>query len=449
MQGSHRRLLTIVVFSLVWLIGTLATAIADDSARIARIEASIAGDVIQSVTVQTYGVIKPEVVRQYLWLKEGDRLDQTGVDRDYENLTKLAGAIPRLTFEPGAESNTITLHWIVMDKWFALTEHPFYADTPLSAPIQGVGFILTAPPLNSHGSYFSAISQLSRRANLVRLFYTEPVHVDPVKGRESDLVFDAFGGRGVFRESQPVAINITAGTPALKRRITFTEQTTINCNSACARRERLRHSPPESPRLPCIRRASIRGATRCWKAATRTTEALRRRNGSRHFAPINTAQNILRLASQRWHFTLSKRAPAVSSLTVSSSAEMGFARIPNRSAERMPRISKRNIASRKRCAARCIGCSLRKRPRAACAAEHKRSHRQPSNGIPTSASALFIGFCASTSRREIKAAASPSKSKARHSNSSPSCTAAGLKKLREPPRLCNPLDLLHQIRFSG
>lgn len=166
------------------------------------------GAVIKDVSIETYGVTKPAVVRQYLSLKAGDRLEQSGVDRDYANLTKLAGAIPRLTFEPGTEPNTVTLHWIVMTKWFALTEHPFYGDTPLSAPIQGVGFIVTSRPVNSHGSNFSAISQLSRRANLVRLFYTEPVHVNPVKGRESDLMFDAFGGRGVFRESQPQAINI-------------------------------------------------------------------------------------------------------------------------------------------------------------------------------------------------------------------------------------------------
>ena len=208
MQGLRRLPVTFLILAVIWLLGAVAPAAADDASRIAIVEASMAGDVIQNVTIETYGVTKPDVVRQYLSLKEGDRLEQSGVDRDYANLKTLAGAIPRLTIEPGAESNTVALHWIVMDKWFALTEHPFYGDTPLSAPIQGVGFIVTAPPLNSKGSSVYAISQLSRRANLVRLFYQEPVHINPVKGRESDFVFDAFGGRGVFRESQPEAINI-------------------------------------------------------------------------------------------------------------------------------------------------------------------------------------------------------------------------------------------------
>lgn len=201
------RFLTLIAFALMWLF-TPQVAAARDPVRVVRVEQSMTGALIQNVTIETYGVTKPEVIRQYLSLKAGDRLDQFGVDRDYQNLMTLANAIPRLDIEPGTEPNTATLHWIVMDKWLETTRHPFYGDQPLQLPIQGVGFILTAPPISRNGSNISAISQLSRRANLVRLIYTDPLNINPVKGRESDFIFNVFGGRGVYRASQPLAINI-------------------------------------------------------------------------------------------------------------------------------------------------------------------------------------------------------------------------------------------------
>ncbi len=173
-----------------------------------QIEVSQTGATIEDVTIQTYGVIKPDAVRQYLSLKQGDALDQAGVDRDYGNLSKLVGFIPRLEVSPGEAPRTVTLHWIVMAKWLQTTSHPFYADQPLLAPIQGVGFIVTSPQLSRHGANVSSISQLSRRANLVRMLYTNPLHVNATKGRESDFIFDVQAGRGVYRASQPQAINI-------------------------------------------------------------------------------------------------------------------------------------------------------------------------------------------------------------------------------------------------
>jgi hypothetical protein len=173
-----------------------------------QVSAAIAGAQIEDVTIETYGQTSPSVVRRYLSLRKGSLLDQSGVNRDFTNLRRLPGFIPRLVIRQGSSTKTATLHWIVMAKLLKPTDHPFYADQPLTAPIQGIGYIVTSAPVDSRGSTFSSYSQLSRRANLVRVLYTSPIKVDPVKGTETDVIVDTFGGRGVFRASQPLAINI-------------------------------------------------------------------------------------------------------------------------------------------------------------------------------------------------------------------------------------------------
>ncbi len=173
-----------------------------------KVSAAVAGAQIEDVTIETYGQTSPSVVRRYLSLRKGSLLDQSGVNRDFANLRRLPGFIPRLVIRQGSVTKTATLHWIVMAKWLKPTDHPFYADQPLTAPIQGIGYIITSAPVDSRGSTFSTYSQLSRRANLVRVLYTSPIAVNPVKGTESDLIVNTFGGRGVFRASQPLAINI-------------------------------------------------------------------------------------------------------------------------------------------------------------------------------------------------------------------------------------------------
>jgi hypothetical protein len=173
-----------------------------------KVSPAMAGAQIESVTIQTYGQTSPSVVRRYLSLRKGSRLEQTGVNRDFANLRRLAGFIPRLTLGPGSVAKTATLHWIVMAKWLKPTDHPFYADQPLTAPIQGVGYIITSAPLDSRGSTFSSYTQFSRRANLVRILYTSPIVVNPDRGTQTDVIVNTFGGRGVFRASQPLAINI-------------------------------------------------------------------------------------------------------------------------------------------------------------------------------------------------------------------------------------------------
>jgi hypothetical protein len=173
-----------------------------------KVSAAIAGAQIEDVTIETYGQTSPIVVRRYLSLRKGSLLDQSGVNRDFANLRRLAGFIPRLVIRQGSSPKTATLHWIVMAKLLKPIDHPFYADQPLTAPIQGIGYIITSAPVDSRGSTFSSYSQLSRRANLVRILYTSPIAVNPVKGTETDVIVNTFGGRGVFRASQPLAINI-------------------------------------------------------------------------------------------------------------------------------------------------------------------------------------------------------------------------------------------------
>jgi hypothetical protein len=170
------------------------------------------GATIEAVTVETYGVTKPAVVWHYLSLRKGSRLDQAGVDRDYDNLVRLGGYRPRLTIAAGDATHGVALHWIVMSKWLKPTDHPFYADQPLSAPIQGVGFILTSQTFDDKGTNVSAYTQLSRRANLARVLFTVPTSIDASSGRQSEVIVDGFGGRGVYRASEPLAINIYSWT---------------------------------------------------------------------------------------------------------------------------------------------------------------------------------------------------------------------------------------------
>ena len=178
------------------------------------------GATVQDVTFEIYGQLKLVTVRRYLTIQRGSRLEQSAVNQDYNNLLRLGDYRyrPRLEIEPGSSADTVQLHWIITSKWLLPTEHPFYANPPLAAPIQGVGFIVNGPPMDSHGSYFSAYTQLSKRANLARFLYTHPISVNPDTGTENALVLDTFGGRGVFRTSVPTAVNVyswNAGEEAL------------------------------------------------------------------------------------------------------------------------------------------------------------------------------------------------------------------------------------------
>jgi hypothetical protein len=199
---------TMVMAAMMLLVAatTLSATAAPEAAP--QVAITERGAKISAVTVETYGVVKPVIVERYLSLHAGDTLYQSAVDRDYNNLTRLGGWRTRLDVLRDARTGNVSLHWIVMARQFEATDHPFYADQPLSTPIEGVGWIAKSPPLDDRGSMVSTVSQLSRRANLFRALYTMPVSVDASTGRESDLIVDEFGGRGVYRASQPLAINV-------------------------------------------------------------------------------------------------------------------------------------------------------------------------------------------------------------------------------------------------
>ena len=176
------------------------------------------GAVIENVHVETFGVVDSAFIRRYLTLRQGDRVSQFAIDHDYNNLLRLGQYRTRLQVENGSAPHTVRLLWIVQSKYLKPTTHPFYADAPLSAPIQGAGWVITSPPVDNGGGNFSTYSQFSRRANLIRALFTQPLSINADKGTQNSIVTDWFGGRGVYRASQPEAINVyswNAGEEAL------------------------------------------------------------------------------------------------------------------------------------------------------------------------------------------------------------------------------------------
>lgn len=172
---------------------------------------SQAGSRIDDVSIQTYGVIDADAVRQYLSLQKGDVLTQAGVDRDYNNLLRLAALIPRLEITQGASARSVRLHWIVMAKWLQATSHSFYTNQPLVAPLQGApgpGIVLTSGQISRRGANFSTTAQVGPPTYLTRMLYSNPQHINAKNGRQTDLAFDVFGARGFYRATEPSPANV-------------------------------------------------------------------------------------------------------------------------------------------------------------------------------------------------------------------------------------------------
>jgi hypothetical protein len=163
---------------------------------------------INAVSIETYGVTNAQVAERYLSLHAGDVLEQRAVERDYTNLRTLAGLRVRLEIRRQPGSAGVSLHWIVLGKWFETTDHPFYGDQPLTIPIEGFGWVFTSHPLDRSGATVSSYSQVALRAQLARIVYTKPLWVDAKSGREGDLIVSSFGARGVFRASEPVTEDV-------------------------------------------------------------------------------------------------------------------------------------------------------------------------------------------------------------------------------------------------
>jgi len=166
------------------------------------------GATIAAVSIEAYGVTSTDVANRYLTLRRGDRLTQRAVTRDYVNLVMLAGLRTRLQIRHTTRPMGVILHWIVLGAEFKPTDHPFYSDQPLSAPIEGFGTVLTSRPLDRAGSNLSVLTQVALRAQLARFLYTAPLWVNADAGREGDIIVDTFGARGVFRASHPVTEDV-------------------------------------------------------------------------------------------------------------------------------------------------------------------------------------------------------------------------------------------------
>ncbi|MBD5655606.1 MAG: hypothetical protein IAI50_10585 [Candidatus Eremiobacteraeota bacterium] len=173
-----------------------------------QIAAADAGAKIGDISIEAYGVTNARIAMRYLALHKGDIVTQSAVLRDYKNLMMLAGLRTRLTIQRKADSGEVTLHWIVLGPVFAPTDHPFYGDQPLSIPIEGFGTVLTSAPLDKAGANLSAITQVALRAQLARVSFTNPLWVDAATGREGDLIISSYGGRGVFRATEPITEDI-------------------------------------------------------------------------------------------------------------------------------------------------------------------------------------------------------------------------------------------------
>ncbi len=171
------------------------------------VPASDVGARIDDVVMETYGITTPEIAKRYLSLHKGDTLTQERVQHDYRNLERLADLRTRLRIEGDADGG-VTLHWIVLGKWFEITDHPFYGDQPLTIPIGGLGTIVSSHPLDADGTTVSSYSQIALRAKLARLVVTRPLWVDAARGREGDVIVNELGARGDVRADQPFSQEI-------------------------------------------------------------------------------------------------------------------------------------------------------------------------------------------------------------------------------------------------
>ena len=113
---------------------------AQSLAKPPQLSASERGATIEDVTIKTYGVTKPSVVRRYLSLHEGSILEQAGLNRDFDNLARLAGKESESKELQGAFDRQRTLvnnsFWLPDKKRFAFAldkdNHPLDEASVLS-----------------------------------------------------------------------------------------------------------------------------------------------------------------------------------------------------------------------------------------------------------------------------------------------------------------------------
>lgn len=206
---------------------------------------------VDAVTVQTYGQVSRNSVWRYLTLRKGARLEQETIDHDYLNLVKLGGYRVRLVVGAGSGVNTMTLHWIVMSPWFRLTAHPLYEEAPLSDPTRGVGFAVTSPQVSTGGANVALVTSQNRWAHHVLATFTSPIDIDPVSGRESDVIVSVLREQDAYRVSAPRGLTIYNWTSAAQAQylLRWTNGTQIE---AGLREERSTGAPPNGIVAPSL-----------------------------------------------------------------------------------------------------------------------------------------------------------------------------------------------------
>jgi hypothetical protein len=172
------------------------------------------GSTVDAITIEVYGEVTQDGVRRYLSLRPGMAVTQSAIDHDYYNLLRLGGYRVRLEVLAGSAANTITLHWIVMSPWFKLTAHPLYEETPLSDPTRGDGFDVTSPQLSKDAANVALSTSQNRYAHHNLLTFTSPIAVDPIAGKESDLLVSVLGDQDAYRVTFPEKLTIYNWTAA-------------------------------------------------------------------------------------------------------------------------------------------------------------------------------------------------------------------------------------------
>jgi hypothetical protein len=210
------RLTACAIFVAVFLLQQNAAA--QNVPRAPQIAIRQIGATVEAVTIETYGVIKPNAVWPYLLLHKGSRLDQPALDGDFNNLVTLGGYRVRLNIAQGRTTNTVTLHWIVMYPWFRISQRSVYAEMPLANRTGGISTIIASPQLGNSASRVTVQAAFNLFTRHYSAGYDSPIHVNPNAGRQTEFIVNYFGEQNILRLNTPVAVTTydwTAGTQAL------------------------------------------------------------------------------------------------------------------------------------------------------------------------------------------------------------------------------------------
>ena len=203
--------ISVAFFLLPW------NAVAQSVLHAPNIPVRQVGATIEAVTIETYGVAKPNAVRQYLSVRAGSSLEQAALDADFNNLVDLGGYRVRLDIGEGRAPKGVTLRWIVMSPWFRIPKRSFFAQMPLTDPTGGLDMRIWSSQIGNSVSHVTAQAALNLYARHYYAGYDVPIRVEPSAGREADFIVNYFGEQNITRLNTHVAettYDWTAGAQA-------------------------------------------------------------------------------------------------------------------------------------------------------------------------------------------------------------------------------------------